>query len=83
MQEHAKHENMTIHSPGPLVYSPKQTMTKLSASAYTLAAKAPSYFDTFLDPERQPSPGPVYNGAGKDRKGRSIWGNDPKATFGR
>ena len=74
---------MAIYSPGPFAYSPKQTLTKTAANAHTLALKAPSYFDTFLDPERQPSPGPVYLTSGKDRQGRATWGNDPKATFGR
>ena len=83
VQEHAIHENLAVHSPGPMVYSPKQTVTKQSARAYSLAAKASSYFDLFLDPERQPSPGPVYNNGEKDRRGKAVWGNDPRAVFGK
>ena len=74
---------MSIHSPGPFAYSPKQTQTKHTASSFTLAAKAPSYFDTFLDPERQPSPGPVYLAPDKTRLGKATWGGDAKATFGK
>ena len=75
---------MSIHSPGPSVYSPKQTVTKQTSNSFTLAAKvSPSYFDVCLDPERQQSPGPVYLIAGKDRRGVSTWGDEPKATFGK
>lgn len=69
LQTHAKHENMGVHSPGPAHYSPGTTQVKERAAQYTAGGKAASYFDVFLDPLRQPSPGPVYNTGHMDYKG--------------
>mmetsp|Transcript_38647 Transcript_38647/g.85983 ORF Transcript_38647/g.85983 Transcript_38647/m.85983 type:complete len:523 (-) Transcript_38647:1004-2572(-) len=82
-KEHAKRENLNIHSPGPAQYSPDVSPTRSASEAFSLGAKASSYFDVFLDPARQPSPGPIYNTSHMDRRGTRSWGCDPKATFGR
>ncbi|GAX79810.1 hypothetical protein CEUSTIGMA_g7250.t1 [Chlamydomonas eustigma] len=81
--DHAMHENVSVHSPGPFIYSPKQNLVKESPSSYTMLPRAPSYFDTVLDPFRQPSPGPIYTAAKQDHRGLKLWGNEPKTTFGR
>ncbi len=74
-----------MHSPGPCIYSPEEGVkaVKHSASSYTMPAKGSSYFDAFLDPERQTSPGPLYNSSHLDYRSRAIWGEEPRATFGR
>uniref|UniRef100_A0A7S3QN89 Uncharacterized protein n=2 Tax=Dunaliella tertiolecta TaxID=3047 RepID=A0A7S3QN89_DUNTE len=57
---HALKENVGVHSPGPARYSPDTSPTRSSPAKYSIAKKAPSYFDAFLDPGRQLSPGPMY-----------------------
>lgn len=64
---HARKENVGVHSPGPAHYDPGQ---QSKTAAYTCGAKAASYFDAFLDPKQQSSPGPVYNTADMDRHGK-------------
>ena len=81
-QEHSARENVSVQSPGPAAYQPENSPTKERPSAYSLGLKAASYFDVFLDPARQTSPGPVYNASPVTGKGARTWGNDPRATFG-
>lgn len=49
-----------VHSPGPAAYSPDTSPTRVAAAEYSLGKKAASYFDLYLDPQRQLSPGPMY-----------------------
>lgn len=76
-QKHAMRENVGVHSPGPAAYSPDTSPTRVAAAEYSLGKKAASYFDLYLDPQRQLSPGPMYTPKVK------TWGNDPRATFGK
>ncbi len=68
---HSMKENMGVHSPGPAAYSPEKGkgMTHTSPAHFSLSLKAPSYFDAFLDPTRQTSPGPIYHTGQLDRRG--------------
>jgi hypothetical protein len=66
---HACHENLGVHSPGPAEYSPSADVVRPAAATYSLGVKAPSYFDSFSDPLRQTSPGPVYEPSVRDHKG--------------
>jgi hypothetical protein len=68
-REHAMKENQGVHSPGPAVYSPVADATRPKPCAHTLGSKAPSYFDAFLDPRKQHSPGPIYDATHTDKKG--------------
>lgn len=79
---HARRENVGVHSPGPAAYSPDTSPTRAAAATYSLGAKAPSYFDIYLDPTRQLSPGPQY-ASQLDRTGKRTWGAEPRATFGK
>uniref|UniRef100_A0A7S0RZR0 Uncharacterized protein n=1 Tax=Chlamydomonas leiostraca TaxID=1034604 RepID=A0A7S0RZR0_9CHLO len=74
---HSRRENVGVHSPGPAAYSPDTSPTRAAAADFTMGKKAPSYFDLYLDPQRQTSPGPVYVPKIK------TWGTDPRATFGK
>ncbi|KAF5836218.1 hypothetical protein DUNSADRAFT_6230 [Dunaliella salina] len=78
---HALKENVGVHSPGPARYSQDSSPTRTSPAKYSMAKKAPSYFDAFLDPGRQPSPGPVYRPTINSHADRP-W-NPQSATFGK
>ncbi len=65
-KEHAYKENMGVHSPGPGQYSPGHGATQPAAASFTIAAKAPSFFE--VDPSRQASPGPVYHTGNLDHR---------------
>lgn len=68
---------------GPGTYEPDVSPTRRSPPKQSMAPKAASYFDVFMDPSRQPSPGPVYLPKERDRWGRTTIGEGPHATFPR
>lgn len=82
-QDHAKKENLSLHSPGPSAYSPKDDLTRRSSSRFTLASKPPSYFDSVARSSQTSSLGPAYQSTGMDSRGNNSWASSPSATFGR
>eukprot|EP00798_Chlamydomonas_sp_ICE-L_P020927 gene20927-27775_t len=80
---HSLKENVGVHSPGPVAYEPRNTSTKKNSFSMTMAPKSASYFDSYFDPARQTSPGPIYETKTVDNRGHKTLGGDFSAVFGR
>eukprot|EP00798_Chlamydomonas_sp_ICE-L_P024545 gene24545-10153_t len=84
-KEHAASDNIGVHSPGPAAYHASNIASsgKPCAASHSIAPKAASYFDSYFDPARQTSPGPIYDHTKLiDKTGHKTFGHNPKAPFG-